>query len=212
MRGDLVSRPIDKVIAEANALFRGGVKELLVVSQDTSAYGVDLKYAEYQWRDKTYQTRFYDLAATLSELAQEYGAWVRLHYVYPYPHVDKIVPLMSDTKNTGLLPYLDIPFQHGSPKILRAMKRPGNIDGVLERIQQWREICPDLTIRSTFIVGFPGETEEDFQMLLDFIETAKIDNAGCFEYSPVEGASANKLADPVDDATKKDRYHRFMML
>lgn len=209
MRGDLVSRPIDEVIAEANALFRGGVKELLVVSQDTSAYGVDLKYTARQWRDKTYETRFYDLAEALSSLAASYGAWVRLHYVYPYPHVDQVIPLMN---NGGLLPYLDIPFQHGSPSVLKRMKRPGNIEGVLDRIHYWRELCPDLTIRSTFIVGFPGETEDDFQLLLDFIEEAKIDNAGCFKYSPVEGAAANELPDHVDEATKEERYHRFMAL
>lgn len=209
MRGKLVSRPIDQVIAEANALFRGGVKELLVVSQDTSAYGVDLRYAGAQWRDKTYRTNFQDLCVSLAALAREYGAWVRLHYVYPYPHVDDAIPIMNEG---GLLPYLDIPFQHGSPRILKLMKRPGNIDGVLERIQRWREICPDLTIRSTFIVGFPGETEEDFQQLLDFIEIAKIDNAGCFQYSPVEGAAANELPDPVPDDIKEERYHRFMAL
>ena len=204
LRGDLVSRPIDEVIQEAQNLVQAGVRELLVISQDTSAYGVDLKYATRFWQGQPWQTRFVDLARALGQ----FGVWVRLHYVYPYPHVDEVIPLMAE----GLvLPYLDIPFQHASPRILKAMKRPGNQDRVLERIQQWREICPELVIRSTFIVGFPGETEEDFQLLLDFLSAAQLDRVGCFMYSAVEGAPANELADPVDEATKQQRYERFML-
>ncbi|MFY8061849.1 MAG: 30S ribosomal protein S12 methylthiotransferase RimO [Arenimonas sp.] len=205
MRGDLVSRPIDDVLREAEKLVRGGVQELLVISQDTSAYGVDVRYAERQWRDKTYQTRMKDLCAGLSEL----GVWSRLHYVYPYPHVDDIIPLMADGK---LLPYLDIPFQHASPRILKLMKRPGAIDKNLERIQKWREICPDLTIRSTFIVGFPGETEDDFEQLLSFIDQAELDRVGAFAYSPVDGAKANDLPDAVPEDVKQERLARFMEL
>ena len=205
MRGDLVSRPIDDVLREAEKLVRGGVQELLVISQDTSAYGVDVRYAERQWRDKTYQTRMKDLCAGLSEL----GVWSRLHYVYPYPHVDDIIPLMADGK---LLPYLDIPFQHASPRILKLMKRPGAIDKNLERIQKWREICPDLTIRSTFIVGFPGETEDDFEQLLSFIDQAELDRVGAFAYSPVDGAAANALPDAVPEELKQERLARFMEL
>jgi len=205
MRGDLVSRPIDDVLREAEKLVRGGVQELLVISQDTSAYGVDVRYAERQWRDKTYQTRMKDLCAGLSEL----GVWSRLHYVYPYPHVDDIIPLMAEGK---LLPYLDIPFQHASPRILKLMKRPGAVEKNLERIQKWREICPDLTIRSTFIVGFPGETEDDFEQLLSFIDQAELDRVGAFAYSPVDGAAANALPDAVPVDIKQERLARFMDL
>ncbi|MFZ9935003.1 MAG: 30S ribosomal protein S12 methylthiotransferase RimO [Arenimonas sp.] len=205
MRGDLVSRPIDDVLREAEKLVRGGVQELLVISQDTSAYGVDVRYAEHQWRDKTYQTRMKDLCEALSEL----GVWSRLHYVYPYPHVDDIIPLMAEGK---LLPYLDIPFQHASPRILKLMKRPGAVDKNLERIAKWREICPDLTIRSTFIVGFPGETENDFEQLLSFIDQAELDRVGAFAYSPVDGAAANALPDAVPEELKQERLARFMEL
>ena len=203
MRGDLVSRPVDEVLREAEKLVRGGVKELLVVSQDTSAYGVDLKYAERDWRGNPYQTRMKALCEGLSGL----GAWTRLHYVYPYPHVDDIVPLMAEGK---LLPYLDIPFQHASPRILKLMKRPGAIDKLLERIRNWRAICPEITIRSTFIVGFPGETEAEFAELLDFLDEAQLDRVGAFAYSPVQGAIANELPDPVDEGVKQERLARFM--
>ena len=203
-RGDLVSRQIDDVMQEAQNLVNAGVKELLVISQDTSAYGVDLKYSTKFWNGQPLQTRFFDLARALGQ----FGVWVRMHYVYPYPHVDKVIPLMAE----GLiLPYLDIPFQHASPKILKAMKRPGSQEKVLERIQSWREICPELVIRSTFIVGFPGETEEDFQMLLDFLTEAQLDRVGCFMYSPVDGAVANELPDQVDEQTKQSRFGRFML-
>ena len=205
MRGNLVSRPIDDVLREAERLVRGGVQELLVISQDTSAYGVDVRYAERTWRDKTYQTRMKDLCEGLSEL----GVWSRLHYVYPYPHVDDIIPLMAEGK---ILPYLDIPFQHASPRILKLMKRPGAIDKNLERIHKWREICPDLTIRSTFIVGFPGETEDDFEQLLSFIDQAELDRVGAFAYSPVDGAKANDLPDAVPEDIKQERLARFMEL
>ncbi|MFN3310149.1 MAG: 30S ribosomal protein S12 methylthiotransferase RimO [Thermomonas sp.] len=203
MRGDLVSRPVDEVLREAEKLVRGGVKELLVVSQDTSAYGVDLKYAPRLWGTNVYETRMKTLCEGLSEL----GVWTRLHYVYPYPHVDDVIPLMADGK---LLPYLDIPFQHASPRILRLMKRPGAVDKTLERIQRWRSICPDLTIRSTFIVGFPGETDAEFEELLDFLDEAQLDRVGAFAYSPVEGAAANALADPVPEDVKQERLARFM--
>jgi ribosomal protein S12 methylthiotransferase len=205
MRGDLVSRPIDDVLREAEKLARGGVRELLVISQDTSAYGVDLKYAERTWREKSYQTRMKALCEGLSEL----GVWTRLHYVYPYPHVDDVIPLMSEGK---LLPYLDIPFQHASPRILKAMKRPGAVDKTLERIQRWRAECPELAIRSTFIVGFPGETEDDFEELLDFLEEAQLDRVGAFAYSPVEGAAANALPGAVPEEVKQERLQRFMEL
>lgn len=205
MRGNLVSRPIDDVLREAERLVRGGVQELLVISQDTSAYGVDVRYAERTWRDKSYQTRMKDLCEGLSEL----GVWSRLHYVYPYPHVDDIIPLMAEGK---ILQYLDIPFQHASPRILKLMKRPGAIDKNLERIQKWREICPDLTIRSTFIVGFPGETEDDFEQLLSFIDQAELDRVGAFAYSPVDGAKANDLPDAVPEDIKQERLARFMEL
>ncbi len=205
MRGDLASRPVDEVLREAEKLARGGVRELLVVSQDTSAYGVDLKYAEREWRGKAYQTRMKALCEGLAEL----GTWNRLHYVYPYPHVDDVIPLMAEGK---LLPYLDIPFQHASPRILKLMKRPGAVDKTLERIQRWRSICPDITLRSTFIVGFPGETEADFEELLAFIDQAELDRVGAFAYSPVEGAAANALPDPVPEEVKQERLARFMEL
>ena len=203
MRGDLVSRPVNDVMQDAEALVKSGVKELLVISQDTSAYGVDTKYKTEFHNGQPIKTKMLDMCQALGEL----GVWVRLHYVYPYPHVDDVIPLMAEGK---ILPYLDIPFQHGSPKILRAMKRPGAIDNTLARIKAWREICPELTIRSTFIVGFPGETEDDFQQLLDFIEEAQLDRVGAFTYSPVEGAAANDLADPVPDHIKEERLATFM--
>jgi ribosomal protein S12 methylthiotransferase len=203
MRGNLVSRPVDEVLVEAEKLVKGGVKELLVISQDTSAYGVDLKYAEREWRGKAYRTRMTELCEGLSEL----GVWTRLHYVYPYPHVDEVMPLMAAGK---LLPYLDIPFQHASPRILKLMKRPGNIDKTLERIQNWRAQVPDLTIRSTFIVGFPGETDAEFEELLDFLREAELDRVGAFAYSPVDGAKANELPDPVSEELKEDRLEQFM--
>lgn len=204
LRGKLVSRPVGDVLKEAENLVKGGVKELLVISQDTSAYGIDVKYTPDTWRDKEFRTRFYDLCAGLGEL----GVWTRLHYVYPYPHVDEVIPLMAEGK---ILPYLDIPFQHASPKVLKAMKRPGNITKTLERIHAWRAVCPELVLRSTFIVGFPGETEEDFQMLLDWLTEAQLDRVGCFQYEPVEGAQANDLGlDEVPDDVKEDRWHRFM--
>ncbi len=203
MRGDLVSRPISDVVEEAKKLVDSGVRELLVISQDTSAYGVDMKYKLDFVDGNALETRMQDLAVALGEL----GIWVRLHYVYPYPHVDKVIPLMAEGK---ILPYLDIPFQHASPKILKLMKRPGNQEKVLERIKAWRAICPDLTIRSTFIVGFPGETEEDFQLLLDWLEEAELDRVGCFKYSPVEGATANQLPDPVPEDVQQQRWERFM--
>ncbi len=203
MRGDLVSRPIDQVMDEAQLLADAGIREILVISQDTSAYGVDCRYATRFWQGQPLQTRFLDLARTLGQL----GVWIRLHYVYPYPHVDEVIPLMAD----GLvLPYLDIPFQHASRKILKSMKRPGNRDRVLERIAAWREICPELVIRSTFIVGFPGETEADFNELLEFLDSAQLDRVGCFTYSAVDGAAANALPDPVDETVKQERYDRFM--
>lgn len=205
MRGDLVSRPIGEVLAEAKRLKEAGVKEILVISQDTSAYGVDVKH----------RTGFYDgmpvktsMVALCEELAK-LDIWVRLHYVYPYPHVDDVIPLMRDGK---VLPYLDIPLQHASPRILKLMKRPGTVERTLERIQKWREICPEITLRSTFIVGFPGETEEEFQMLLDFIDKAELDRVGCFKYSPVEGAKANELPDPVPEEVQEERFQRFMEL
>jgi ribosomal protein S12 methylthiotransferase len=200
-----VSRPVDEVLLEAERLVKGGVKELLVISQDTSAYGVDIKYAERPWRDKTYRTRMTELCEGLSEL----GVWSRLHYVYPYPHVDEIMPLMAEGR---LLPYLDIPFQHASPRILKLMKRPGNIDRTLERINNWRKIVPDLTIRSTFIVGFPGETDAEFDELLDFLREAKLDRVGAFAYSPVDGAKANELPGAVSEELKEDRLEQFMLV
>jgi len=203
LRGDLVSRPAADVLREAERLVAAGVKELLVISQDTSAYGVDLKYAASDWKGREVRARFFDLAGALGEL----GAWVRLHYVYPYPHVDEVIALMAEGK---VLPYLDIPFQHAAPSMLRRMKRPAAQERTLERIARWREICPDLTIRSTFIVGFPGESDEDFQFLLDWLEQAELDRVGCFRYEPVKGAVANDLAAPVTDAVKQERWDCFM--
>ena len=203
MRGRLVSRDIGDVMQEAERLKAAGVRELLVISQDTSAYGVDLKYKTAFWNGRPIKTRFKELCEALSEL----GIWVRLHYVYPYPHVDDIIPLMADGK---LLPYLDIPFQHGSQKILKAMKRPAAAENTLKRIAEWRNTCPEITLRSTFIVGFPGETDEDFQELLDWLEEAQLDRVGCFEYSPVDGATANGLANPVPDEIKQMRHQAFM--
>ena len=205
MRGDLVSRDVGSVLDEAERLVKAGVKELLVISQDTSAYGVDIKYRTGFWQGRPVKTRMTELCQALSEL----GVWVRLHYVYPYPHVDEVIPLMADRK---ILPYLDIPFQHASHRILKAMKRPAHAENVLERIQAWRKICPDLTLRSTFIVGFPGETEEDFQQLLDWLQAAQLDRVGCFQYSPVAGAAANALPDHVPDAVKQERWERLMEL
>ena len=205
MRGDLVSRPVHEVMHEAESLVKAGVKELLVISQDTSAYGVDVKYRTGFWNGKPLKTRMTELTEALSE----FGVWVRLHYVYPYPHVDEVIPLMAEGK---ILPYLDVPFQHASPRILKAMKRPAAAENNLKRIQAWRKICPDLAIRSTFISGFPGETEEDFQRLLDFLEEAQLDRVGCFTYSAVEGATANKLADPVPEELKEERKARLMEL
>lgn len=203
MRGDLVSRPIGEVLNEAENLVKAGVSEILVISQDTSAYGVDVKYRSGFWNGRPVKTRMTELAKSLSEL----GVWIRLHYVYPYPHVDEVIPLMAD----GLiLPYLDVPFQHASPCILKAMKRPASAENNLARINAWREICPDITIRSTFITGFPGETEEDFEMLLDFLREAQLDRVGCFAYSAVDGAAANSLADPVPEELKQERLARFM--
>jgi ribosomal protein S12 methylthiotransferase len=207
LRGDLVSRPIGDVLKEAKALFEGGVKELLVVSQDTSAYGVDVKYRTGFFDGRPVRTRMLELVQALGELAEPHGAWVRLHYVYPYPHVDDVIPLMADGR---LLPYLDIPFQHASPRILKLMKRPGAVDRTLERILRWRDMCPEITVRSTFIVGFPGETDDEFEQLLDFLDEAQLDRVGAFAYSPVEGASANALPDPVPEAVKQERLARFM--
>jgi len=203
MRGDLVSRPIGEVMGEAERLVNAGVKELLVISQDTSAYGVDLKYATGFWGGRPIKARFLDLARELGSL----GAWVRLHYVYPYPHVDDVIPLMAEGM---VLPYLDVPFQHGSPRVLKLMKRPAHAEDTLERIRRWRGICPDITLRSTFIVGFPGETEADFQVLLDWLQEAQLDRVGCFRYSPVEGAAANALPGAVPDEVKEERWQRFM--
>jgi ribosomal protein S12 methylthiotransferase len=205
MRGDLVSRPIGDVLREAEGLVRAGVKELLVISQDTSAYGVDVKYAAGEWRGRERRARFFDLSQALGEL----GVWVRLHYVYPYPHVDEVIELMS---GGGVLPYLDIPFQHASRRILKLMKRPAAAEDTLARIRAWRTALPDLTLRSTFIVGFPGETDAEFDTLLQWLEEAQLDRVGCFEYSPVAGAAANALPDPVPDAVKAERHARFMQL
>jgi ribosomal protein S12 methylthiotransferase len=203
MRGDLVSRPIGDVMSEAERLVNAGVKELLVISQDTSAYGVDIKYRSGFWNGRPIRTRMTELCTALGEL----GVWVRLHYVYPYPHVDEVIPLMA---SGAILPYLDIPFQHASPRVLKAMKRPAFEDKTLARIKRWREVCPDLTLRSTFIVGFPGETEEDFEYLLNWMSEAQLDRVGCFQYSPVDGAPANALPDHVPDDVKQDRWERFM--
>jgi ribosomal protein S12 methylthiotransferase len=208
LRGKLVSRPAGDVLREAEKLVKAGVKELLVISQDTSAYGLDIRYAESQFADRSVRARFLDLTRELSSL----GAWVRLHYVYPYPHVDEVVELMAESGARGnLVPYLDIPFQHASPKVLAAMKRPGNQEKTAERIRRWREICPDLAIRSTFIVGFPGETEDDFEMLLDWLKTARLDRVGAFKYEPVTGAKANDLGlPPVPEEVQERRYRKFM--
>jgi ribosomal protein S12 methylthiotransferase len=203
MRGDLVSRPIGEVMQEAENLVKAGVKELLVISQDTSAYGVDVKYRTGFVGGKPVKTRMTDLCKSLGDL----GAWVRLHYVYPYPHVDEVIPLMAEGR---ILPYLDVPFQHASPRILKLMKRPASAEKVLQRIRAWREVCPDLTIRSTFIVGFPGETEQEFSELLSFLEEAQLDRVGCFEYSPVDGAAANALPGALPEAVKRERRERFM--
>ena len=203
LRGKLVSRPVNEVLDEARRLKESGVKELLVISQDTSAYGIDVKYRTEFWDGMPVKTRMTELCEALSTL----GIWIRLHYVYPYPHVDEIIPLMNEGK---ILPYLDIPFQHANPRILKAMKRPASSEKVLERIKKWREQCPDLTLRSTFIIGFPGETEEEFQELLDFLDEAQLDRVGCFTYSPVEGAVANELGEAIPEEVKEERLARFM--
>jgi len=209
MRGDLVSRPIGDVLKEAEALFEGGVKELLVISQDTSAYGVDVKYRMGFWEGRPVKTRMLELVQTLGEIAQKYGAWVRLHYVYPYPAVDEVLPLMA----TGsILPYLDVPLQHSHPDVLKRMKRPASGEKNLERIQKWREVCPQLVIRSTFIAGFPGETEAEFEHLLNFVREAQIDRAGCFAYSPIKGALANELPGMLPQAVRQERRSRFMQV
>ena len=212
MRGDLVSRPIGEVLLEAKKLFESGVKELLVVSQDTSAYGVDIQYRTGFWDGKPVKTRMFDLVNALNQIAREHQAWVRLHYVYPYPHVDDVLPLMAEfaEHGYGVLPYLDIPLQHAHPDVLKRMKRPASGEKNIERIEAWRAACPDLVIRSTFIAGFPGETEEEFEYLLNFLDEAQIDRAGCFAYSPVDGATANALDNPVPDEVREDRRARFM--
>jgi ribosomal protein S12 methylthiotransferase len=203
LRGDLVSRPAADVLREAERLVAAGVKELLVISQDTSAYGIDLRYAASDWRGRPLRARFFDLTSALGEL----GVWVRLHYIYPYPHVDDVIALMAQGK---VLPYLDVPFQHAAPAVLKRMKRPAAQEKTLERIASWREVCPELTIRSTFIVGFPGETEADFQLLLEWLDAAELDRVGCFRYEPVQGAVANELAPQVPDTIKGERWHRLM--
>ncbi len=204
LRGDLVSRPAGDVLREAEKLAAAGVKEILVISQDTSAYGIDLKYQASRWKDREVRAKFLDLSRELGEL----GVWVRMHYVYPYPHVDEVIPLMAEGK---ILPYLDIPFQHASPQVLKNMRRPAHQEKTLDRIRRWREICPDLAVRSTFIVGFPGETDEDFEILLDWLDEARIDRAGCFKYEPVKGARSNDLGLPeVPQEVKEARWHRFM--
>jgi ribosomal protein S12 methylthiotransferase len=203
LRGDLASRPLDQVMTEAEALAAGGVRELLVISQDTSAYGSDIRYRQVRWRERDYSTRVVDLARALATL----GIWARLHYVYPYPHVDELIPLMSEH---GVLPYLDIPFQHGSPSVLKRMRRPAHAENTLRRIERWRAQRPELTLRSTFIVGFPGETEAEFQQLLDWLDAAQLDRVGCFQYSAVEGAAANALGAAVPEPVKEERYQRFM--
>ena len=205
MRGKLQSYPITQVLSEAKKLKDAGVQEILVISQDTSAYGIDTKYQPVEWQGNSISTRFYDLCEQLGKL----GIWVRLHYVYPYPHVDEIIPLMRDKL---ILPYLDIPLQHASSRVLKAMKRPASSENTLARIASWRDICPDITLRSTFIVGFPGETEDEFDELLDFLKMAKLDRVGCFQYSPVTGAKANDLPDPIPEDIKEERYHRFMQV
>lgn len=203
IRGDLVSRPVASVLYEAERLIKAGTKEIMVISQDTSAYGVDIKYATSKFHGRDIEARFLSLSEELGQL----GAWIRMHYVYPYPHVDKVIPLMADGK---ILPYLDIPFQHASPTVLKAMRRPANQEKTLDRIKSWRAVCPDLAIRSTFIVGFPGETEDDFEMLLDWVEETEIDRAGCFKYEPVTGAKANEIEGIVPDEVKQERFERLM--
>jgi ribosomal protein S12 methylthiotransferase len=203
MRGRLASRPIDEVLREGERLVKAGVKELLVISQDTSAYGADIRYRKASWRDEQYETRFLDLARGLGSL----GVWVRMHYVYPYPHVDDVIPLMAERR---VLPYLDIPFQHGSPSVLKRMRRPAHAENALDRIRAWRKECPDLVIRSTFIVGFPGETDAEFEELLSWLDEAQIDRVGCFKYSPVDGATANTLANHIAPEVQEERYARFM--
>jgi ribosomal protein S12 methylthiotransferase len=205
LRGDLVSRPIIQVLAEAERLVKAGVKEILVISQDTSAYGIDVKYQPYPWKNRTIRTKFIDLCRELGEI----GAWVRLHYVYPYPHVDEVFGLMNEGK---VLPYIDIPFQHASPAVLKNMRRPAHQEKTLERIKSWRRMCPELTIRSTFIVGFPGETDEDFEFLLKWMKEAELDRVGCFKYEPVTGAESNKIQPHVSEEVKEERWHRFMQL
>ena len=205
MRGKLQSYPLKQVLTEAQHLKNAGVKEILVISQDTSAYGIDTRYQPIEWQDIMVKTRFFDLCEQLGEL----GIWVRLHYVYPYPHVDNIIPLMRDKL---ILPYLDLPLQHASTRVLKAMKRPASSENTLARIASWRDICPDITLRSTFIVGFPGETDGEFEELLDFLEEAQLDRVGCFQYSPVDGAKANALSNPIADDIKEERFHRFMQL
>lgn len=203
MRGMLASRPLGDVMSEAENLVKSGVKELLVISQDTSAYGQDIRYAESRWHDKEYRTKFYDLCDAMGEL----DAWVRMHYVYPYPHVDEVIPLMAEGK---ILPYLDIPFQHASPNVLKNMKRPGKIEKTANRIHEWRKICPDIALRSTFIVGFPGETEDDFNMLMDWLDEVQLDRVGCFKYEDVKGAPSSLLPNHVPEEVKEERWHRFM--
>jgi ribosomal protein S12 methylthiotransferase len=211
MRGDLVSRPLGEVLAEAERLLASGVRELLVVSQDTSAYGIDVRYRTGFWQGRPLKTRMTELATALDAMGRAHGAWVRLHYVYPYPHVDEVIERMTDDPAAGgLLPYLDVPFQHASPRILKLMKRPANAEGTLRRIEAWRAARPDLVIRSTFIAGFPGETEAEFEDLLRFLDAAQLDRVGCFAYSPVEGAAANALPDPVPAEVREDRRARFM--
>jgi ribosomal protein S12 methylthiotransferase len=207
MRGDLVSRPIGDVLGEAQRLFESGVKELLIVSQDTSAYGVDVKYRTGFWDGKPVKTRMFELCERLGQLAEGFGAWVRLHYVYPYPHVDEVIPLMASGR---VLPYLDVPFQHAHPDVLRRMKRPASGERNLERLARWREICPQIVVRSTFIAGFPGESESEFDVLLDFMREARIDRAGCFAYSPVGGAAANQLEGQLPAELREQRRARFM--
>lgn len=209
LRGDLVSRPAADILGEAERLFASGVKELLIVSQDTSAYGVDIKYATSQWRGREVKAKFYDLCAALGELAAEYKAWVRLHYVYPYPHVDEVIPLMAEGK---ILPYLDIPFQHAAPRVLKAMRRPANQEKLLEQIARWRKICPELVIRSTFIVGFPTETDEDFKFLLDWLKEAQLDRVGCFRYENVAEAESNNLPDHVPQEVIEKRWNKLMQV
>jgi len=210
LRGDLASRPIDDVLSEAERLARAGVKEILVISQDTSAYGVDLKYRPGEWRGTTYETRFADLADGLGRLAADFGVWVRMHYVYPYPHVDRVVERMAD--GDGVLPYLDIPFQHASPSVLKAMRRPANQEKTAARIAEWRRLCPEISLRSTFITGFPGETEADFEFLLDWLKEVRLDRVGCFAFEPVAGAAANDLPDAVPEAVREERRARLMAL